>query len=165
MKNKKNNLVITILFFIVMIVVFIFGFNSCRKRTVPDDFNIAFQFGTNDKNMITFDSYNGYVTKGAAQEIREAFVLSPEDREAIYNKLQNLNIKGFNGDYYGSSSSENDISRFSIKFTMNKKTNIISGNGTTISYSKKDTKKLVEFKDYLIAFTKELPEYRKVVTK
>lgn len=157
MKKKKQLLTYLLLTAFILITV-----SGCN-REIPDDFNICFQFGDTDSNLVTIDTYNEVITLGADQQTRLTFQMSDEDKAKIYTRMVHDNIHGYKGEYRGTTAEQGTQLRFAIKFTANKRTRMISGNNTTKYYKKKDTSSLLAFRDYMIEYVKGTEEYKKLI--
>lgn len=152
MKIRKNP-------FVLLVVISVLLLTGCRNNTIPEDFNISFQYGQSDSTIITIDTYNGIISKGIDQKNRQQFNMSSKDKKKIYKAFKKYNIKSFDGQYRGSSAEPGNNVRFAIKFTANRKTSIVSGDNTTKSHKEKDTSPLLKFRDYMIEYIEGLDEY------
>ncbi len=154
--KKQIRIILTIILTICLLT-------GCRKHTMPDDFNISFQFGTTDDTMITIDTYNQIISRGIDQSNCLTFKISADDKKDIYDRMIEDILHGYSGAYHGPTTEGGENLKFSIKYTSRKHTDIITGDYTTFSCEKKDTKTLIDFRDYMIDYVKGTKEYAKLM--
>ena len=150
-----------LLFLLAVMTVLVLS--GCRRKDIPEDFNISFQYGETDSSFVTIDTYNSIITLGANQSEQLGLKISPEDKADIYTELHRNNLFGYEGEYRGTTSEPGAKVRFMIKFTSNGRTHLISGDNTTKFCKKKDTSSLLEFRDYMIEYIESLDEYKRLI--
>ena len=150
--------------FLLLCMFSLFG---CQSHKMPSDFNIVFQFGVNENETVTLDTYNKVLTKGLDSNMKKVSCKIPEkDMRDIYDKLIENCIQGYKGEYKGTQVKELPNIKFTIKYTLHKRTGVVSGDGSTVTNTKiKDINLLIDFRDYMTEYVKGLDEYKQLMAQ
>lgn len=135
--------------------------NTAISDTMPDDFAIDFEFWIDPAQKNRLDTYSGNIQKDLVLKgtSSSAFSCKKEDLEAIYARMMELSIVELSGNMISDSVQVTPNEFFTIRYRINGKDFLLSGDSTTGMSDQNGAENLLTFMEYLRDFMKGTPEY------
>lgn len=129
--------------------------------TMPDDFAIDFEFWIDPAQRNKLDTYTGSIQKDLVSKgtSSSAFSCEKNDLKAIYARMVELSIFELSGNIINDSVQVSPNEIFTIRYRMNGKDFLLSGDSTTSMSDQKEAENLLAIMEYLRDFMKGTPEY------
>jgi hypothetical protein len=133
-------------------------------ESMPDDFAIDFEYWILPEQKNIMDTFTGSMQKDLILNgtSKSAFSCKKEDLEAIYSKMTELSIFELSGNIISDSFHVSPNEIFTIRYRINGKEFLLSGDSSTLISEKEGANDLPVFVNYLRDLMKETPEYKEM---